>query len=223
LSGKRFLRRELVAIKAVALTNAAIGKTYIVLSEHLADVVGRPCLHRRIHICPVYGVDTSTFSPSDEPRPAIRKRLGLPLTGSIIFFSSRIAPEKDVVTMLGALRQLRQRGRDIWLLNASGGHADFLACAKAVGVADRVIALPAADPRDGLAAYYRAADICVQASRAEGLGFSPLEAFACGVPVVADRGRALVLSMYDQAVVFARLDALVDSMLISGPYRRTRQ
>jgi len=32
---------------------------------------------------------------------------------------------------------------------------------------------------------YQASDICVQASREEGLGFSPIEAMACGVPAVA--------------------------------------
>jgi hypothetical protein len=36
-----------------------------------------------------------------------------------------------------------------------------------------------------LADYYRAADVLVQGSLEEGLGFSPLEALACEVPVVA--------------------------------------
>ena len=41
------------------------------------------------------------------------------------------------------------------------------------------------DPVEELPDLYRACDLCVQASREEGLGFSPLEALACGVPVVA--------------------------------------
>src|SRR5690606_15682654 len=48
-----------------------------------------------------------------------------------------------------------------------------------------VIARDAVAPFAELADYYRASDVCVQASHDEGLGFSPLEALACGVPVVA--------------------------------------
>jgi glycosyltransferase involved in cell wall biosynthesis len=52
-------------------------------------------------------------------------------------------------------------------------------------VGARVVATDAVHPHRGLADDYRASDLCVQASREEGLGFSPLEALACGVPVVA--------------------------------------
>src|SRR5205085_8726457 len=57
--------------------------------------------------------------------------------------------------------------------------------AKRFRIADRVVATDAVHPHAQLADDYRAADICVQASREEGLGFSPLEALACGTPVVA--------------------------------------
>jgi glycosyltransferase involved in cell wall biosynthesis len=61
----------------------------------------------------------------------------------------------------------------------------LLAAAQRLGVADCVIATDAVHPHRHLPDDYRACDLCVQASREEGLGFSPLEALACEVPVVA--------------------------------------
>ena len=57
--------------------------------------------------------------------------------------------------------------------------------ARQFGVEKHVIASDAVPPFEELADRYRASDVCVQASREEGLGFSALEALACGVPVVA--------------------------------------
>jgi glycosyltransferase involved in cell wall biosynthesis len=54
-----------------------------------------------------------------------------------------------------------------------------------MGLESAVVAHDAVAPFAGLASWYQAADLCVQASREEGLGFSPLEALACEVPVVA--------------------------------------
>ncbi len=134
---------------------------------------------------PIYGIDTDVFLPPHQPKLVIRAELGLPVTGSLIFFSSRIAPEKDSDTLLQAFRRLREGGRDVWLLNRSGGYKGILALAEKHGVGDRVIATDAAHPYRELPLSYQASDVCVQASREEGLGFSPLESLACGTPVVA--------------------------------------
>ena len=183
--GKPFRRRELAALGAVARLNTLVGRHYVVLSQHLGDIVRAHGARQPVSVIPVYGVDTAVFAPATLPRDALRQRRGLPATGAIVFFSSRVAPEKDAETMLAATRRLLDQGRDLWLLHRSGGYREFLAAAGRAGVTQRVIATDATHPRRGLAEDYQASDLCVQASREEGLGFSPLEALACEVPVVA--------------------------------------
>jgi glycosyltransferase involved in cell wall biosynthesis len=174
-----------LAIQSLAKINALVGSQYVTLSKHLSDVIRGHGGSKPINIIPVYGVDTKLFAPPKENKIEIKERLGLPTTGSIIFFSSRIAPEKDSQTLLTAFRALLTGGEDLWLLHRSGGYKAFLRAAEQFGVSHRVIATDAVHPHRQLPSDYQASDLCVQASREEGLGFSPIEALACGVPVVA--------------------------------------
>jgi glycosyltransferase involved in cell wall biosynthesis len=185
LPDKPFRARELAGLGVLAWLNARLGRQYVVLSEHLAAVVRGHGTRRPVSVVPVYGVDAEVFRPSATSRIERRRSRGLPETGDLVFFSSRIAPEKDGETVLAGLRALRARGRDLWLLHRSGGYRTFQSYAERYGVADRVIATDAAHPLAELPLDYQAADLCVQASREEGLGFSPLEALACETPVVA--------------------------------------
>jgi glycosyltransferase involved in cell wall biosynthesis len=182
---KPFRWRELWMLRSLARLNCLVGQQYLVLSSHLADVVRGHGARKEVTVLPLYGVDTEIFSPSKESKDAIRERLKLPARGALVFFSSRLAPEKDVETLLAAIRQLVDTGRELWLLNASGAYQSFIEAARGLGIEDRVIAMDAVHPHRQLPDLYRACDLCVQASREEGLGFSPLEALACGVPVVA--------------------------------------
>ena len=183
--GKAFRHRGLWSLQAAARLNALLGRQYIVLSEYLAGVVRGHRTRAQIAVIPVYGVDTNVFRPPDAPTAVLRARLGLPATGALIFFSSRVAPEKDSATLLSAFRRLVDTGRDLRLLHRSGGYRQFLREAARFGVEARVIATDAVHPHRELPLSYGACDLCVQASWEEGLGYSPLEALACGVPVVA--------------------------------------
>jgi glycosyltransferase involved in cell wall biosynthesis len=182
---KEFRWRELLALLTTARINAVLGQQYVVLSQHLVDVVRSHGARKPISVIPVYGVDTSVFAPARKPKAGLKARLGLPTTGSVIFFSSRIAPEKDAETLLYAFRNLLDSGRDLWLLHRSGGFQGFMRDAHRFGVAHKVIATDAVHPCTELSANYQASDVCIQASREEGLGFSPLEALCCEVPVIA--------------------------------------
>jgi len=184
-AGRRYRRHEALAIAVLARLNARLGRRYVVLSPYLESVVRGHGARGPVDVIPVYGVDTAVFTPPIDPRPQTRHRLGLPPDAALIFFSSRIAPEKDPDTLLEAVARLRAEGRDVRILHLSGGYEDFRARAAARGLGEAVIARDAVPPFAGLADWYRAADVCVQASREEGLGFSPLEALACETPVIA--------------------------------------
>ena len=183
--GKPYRAYEHAALRFLAAANARTGADYIVLSRYLADVVTGHGSRGRTDIIPVYGVDTQVFRPQPDTRAELRRRRGLPEGGSVIFFSSRVAPEKDAATLLHAVRLLVSRGADIRVLHRSGAYRRFAEEALRQGVADLVIATDAVHPHDELPLDYAASDVCVQASRDEGLGYSVLEALACGVPVVA--------------------------------------
>ncbi len=185
MSGKPFRWYEIWSFQMIARLNAAIGQQYFVLSQYLADVVRNHGIRKPVSVVPVYGVDTNIFVPPSEPKIEAKVRVGLPTTGSVIFFSSRIAPEKDSETLLLAFQRLLKEGRDLWLLHRSGGYQVFIKDAERYGIAERVIATEAVHPHKQLPLDYQACDLCVQSSRQEGLGFSPLEALACGVPVIA--------------------------------------
>jgi glycosyltransferase involved in cell wall biosynthesis len=201
-AGQPFSRLTLAAIHAMARLNGIVGRGYIVLSQHLRDVVRRDAPGKPVHVIPVYGVDFTRFA--DRPdRAAVRHARGLPTGARIILTSSRVAPEKDTATLIEAFAALVREGRDVYLLHRSGGYREFLDAASRAGVARRVIATDAVDPRHELALDYLAADVCVQASRAEGLGFSVLESLACGTPVVATAIGGLAETVLDGATGWA--------------------
>jgi glycosyltransferase involved in cell wall biosynthesis len=185
-NGRPYQAHEARLLDFLARTNALTGFHYVVLSRHLEEVVRRHGA-RRVHNIPIYGVDTRVFTPPSGSKLARKQELRLPSDGTLIFFSSRIAPEKDSETLLGAVRRLLDAGHNIWLLHRSGGFRQFLKDAEQYGILHRVIATDAVHPHRELPLDYQACDICVQASRQEGLGFSPLEALACGTPVIATR------------------------------------
>jgi len=139
----------------------------------------------------------------------------LPTDAFLILLSSRISHEKDPETVLRATALARSRGVNAVLLNLGGGYRDFTKLAKQLGLPDVdrwVLGRPAVHPMRELADYFRAADTLALASLAEGCGISPLEALACGTPVVATAvgGLAIVLDGHARLTARGDLEALSD-------------
>ena len=128
------------------------------------------------------GVDTGTFWPSGAVAP--RDSPGRLLT------LGRLVERKGIDTAIEALAQLP----GVELVVAGGPERDQLGgdaeyrrlrdIARARGVAGRVV-FTGAVPRAQVPALIRSADVVVCTPWYEPFGITPLEAMACGVPVVA--------------------------------------
>ncbi|HVW37546.1 MAG TPA: glycosyltransferase family 1 protein [Pirellulales bacterium] len=148
-----------------------------------------PC---KIHIVPC-GFDAAELWPID--RAEARRWLGLDPDERIVLHVGRMAPRKGVDDAIVAFARLQKRHRIVARMIVVGGETDdadpratpeigrLKQIAADEGVADRVIFTGRRD-RQALKYYYSAADVFVTAPWYEPFGITPVEAMACGTPVI---------------------------------------
>ncbi len=136
-----------------------------------------------------HGIDTDAFRPATD-RAALRRRLGLP-EGILVGCFGRIRRQKGTDVFLDAMLPVLKRRADVHAVilgRAKRKHRSFLMLLQSrireEGVAGQVVFLPEV-PTHQVAEYYAALDLYVAPQRWEGFGMKPLEAMACGDPVVA--------------------------------------
>ncbi|GAC1307517.1 MAG: glycosyltransferase family 1 protein [Vulcanimicrobiaceae bacterium] len=150
--------------------------------EELVELCRQGADPSRIRIVPC-GIDIALFTggaPFTRPRTQTHRIVTL----------SRLVPRKGVDDAIAALAHLP----DTELLVAGGGECDELGrsdevarlreAARACGVAERVFFVGRLD-REAVPGFLRSADALVAAAWYEPFGIVPVEAMACGIPVVA--------------------------------------
>jgi D-inositol-3-phosphate glycosyltransferase len=149
----------------------------------------------RVTIVPA-GYDPQEMQPID--KQAARKRLGLAQNERIILQLGRVVPRKGIDTVVhGLARLVRDYNIDACLLVVGGEseapdpHATpemerLIQIARKERVASRVNFIGRRQ-RDVLKYYYSAADVFVSTPWYEPFGITPLEAMACGTPVVGSK------------------------------------
>ena len=209
------------------LTRALIRRMDAVVStsEKTARYLERPS--QVIH----HGIDLVAFSPTPADRAVVRERLGLPTGGCLIGCFGRIRAQKGTDLFVQSAIALCGTFPDICALvvgRALPKDAPFLAglreSVRMAGLDDRILfrdEVPVWEMPD----WYRVLDIYVAPQRWEGFGLTPLEAMACGVPVVAtDVGafRSMVAEGQTGFVVAAGAADLLEqaiAALLSDPDR----
>lgn len=141
-----------------------------------------------------HGIDTARFTPieSDAARSALRDRLGLP-AGRLVGCFGRIRHQKGTDIFVDAMIKTVAQHEDVTgivLGRATDAHRDFERDLRdrvaAAGLSER-IRFCGEVPVDEVADWYRTLDLFVAPQRWEGFGLTPLEAMACGIPVLATR------------------------------------
>ncbi|MGI9370613.1 MAG: glycosyltransferase family 4 protein [Ruegeria sp.] len=137
----------------------------------------------------MHGINLQDFVPPED-KPALRAKLGLP-GGLLLGCYGRIRHQKGTDAFVDAMIDLCGRFDDvsgIVMGRATEQHTGFLneqkeKVAKA-GLSDRILFMPEVTV-DAIAQWYQVLDLFIAPQRWEGFGLTPLEAMACGVPVVA--------------------------------------
>jgi glycosyltransferase involved in cell wall biosynthesis len=161
------------------------------------------------------GVDDD-FRPieSKEQLESLRRKRHLP--PEMLLFVGTLEPRKNLTTLLRSYALLRQRFDPPPLV--VGGpkgwhHEEVFALAEELGLQEHV-RFPGYIPRDELPHWYNAALLFVYPSLYEGFGLPPLEAMACGTPVVASNTSALPEVVGDAGLLVEPTDAegMADAM-----------
>ena len=144
----------------------------------------------RIVVIP-YGVNPM-FRYAANRTTTVRASAGLAQGSLVVLQVATRGRYKNTPVLLHAFARLRSRLEDVVLVRIGAPfHPDEAALAHTLGIHDAIRHVARIDDDRVLAQWYNAADVLVFPSLWEGFGWPPLEAMACGTPVVASNIRAV--------------------------------
>jgi len=159
-----------------------------VVSQAVRDELVRfhPLVEERLVVVP-NGVDTRHFHAREEVADAAVLE-GLGIAPPYLLWVGHLEPRKDPQAALDVRVQLAERGLDLPIIFVGRGPClpeEGLCWLESVRPDQRAGQVLRAVPTRDLPALYRHASLTLATSRLEGFGIVPLEAAACGCPVVA--------------------------------------
>lgn len=164
-----------------------------------------------------YNVLDKQFKPLDDPNKvtSILARYGM--SGEYILYVGNLLPGKNVSSILKAYAQLPEGIKEKYKLVIAGNkrwsYQRLVKLREQLKLKDNVIFTGFIDDSD-LVYLYNGARLFVFPSLREGFGFPPLEAMACGIPVIASNKTSLPEILGDAAILIEPLDSKVFSEAI---------
>jgi glycosyltransferase involved in cell wall biosynthesis len=146
----------------------------------------------RIHVIPG-AVEHSIYYPNHDKK--ILKHLDISESQKIILYVGSETPRMNVSTIIKALHQLKKQFPNVKLVKIGdpqsyGAREQLLMLIKNLHLENDVIFLGYV-PEEELPLWYNAADILVYPCSYAGFGLPPIEAMACGTPVITSNTTSL--------------------------------
>lgn len=198
------------------------------MAVRIADKIITPTESVKREVCERLRVDASkvvavpsaprgSFHPMPLPDTAeVRKRLGV--EDDFLLFVGTLEPRKNLLALVKAFEQILRQTSFHPQLVIAGGEGwlmeETFSFIKRSGIGDR-LRLTGYLPDQDLRALYSSCRIFIFPSVYEGFGLPPLEAMACGAPVIASRIPALqeTLGSAARLVDPASVEALASSIV----------
>jgi glycosyltransferase involved in cell wall biosynthesis len=159
-------------------------------------------------------IAVTPYAPRHNFRPLERSeteqtRLRLGVEDVFVLFVGTIEPRKNLITLLRAFSEILKNtelrpqlviaGQEGWLVG------ETLNYVQSEGLSDRIKFTGYVTDRD-LRALYSSCAVCVYPSLYEGFGLPPLEAMACGAPVITSDVPSLTETVGNAALLVAPTD-----------------
>lgn len=143
--------------------------------------------------------DDFAVKPSEETA-YLYESYGIKKDWKKLLFVGNLKPHKNLSTLLKAL-QLLDEDTVLLLVGKAFDIASMSALEQSMGISSRVIHTGLVSKQE-LVDFYNLADVFVFPSLYEGFGIPPLEAMACGTPVIASNCSSIPEVTGDAAVLF---------------------
>jgi glycosyltransferase involved in cell wall biosynthesis len=203
-----YLPSRFALLYAKEMMRSAIRRSDLVLT--VSEASRRDILHfhphadpDRIEVVPNAIDEGILADPGDEEMERVRERYQI--RGRFVLYAGNVKPHKNIERLIAAFGHVRQRPghEDLKLLiigEETNRYQSLRRSMETAGVRADVRFFGFV-PQTTLAALYRMASVFAFPSLYEGFGLPPLEAMACGTPVVTSRISSLPEVVGDAAVL----------------------
>ncbi|HLX71753.1 MAG TPA: glycosyltransferase family 1 protein [Verrucomicrobiae bacterium] len=193
----------------------------IAISHNTARDIARFFGVDRARISVIYnGLEHNRFFPGSREQAQAEIAQRYKLQAPFFLYVSRLEhPAKNHIRLISAFNHFKSKTQSDWMLVLGGSDwhgADVIRAAVRQSPFERDVRLLGFVADADLPNLYRAAEVFVYPSLYEGFGMPPVEAMACGCPVICSNRGSLGEVVDDAAVILnpENVDSMADQLLL---------